>query len=96
MEQPCLQNKSRYIIIMTIYKVNIITNNYFFIVFNCSQLEIQRPTGGLTVSYSSANITYGTQALYHCSDAQYNLVGAHVRVCGQDGAWSGEEPHCEC
>ena len=76
--------------------MNIILLLIIFSVFNCSQLEIQRPTGGLTVSYSSANITYGTQVLYHCSDARYNLAGAHLRVCGQDGAWSGEEPHCEC
>ena len=57
---------------------------------------VHRANGGLTVSFSESNITYGTQAVYSCNTPGYTLAGVTVRVCGADGEWTGEEPRCEC
>ena len=35
----------------------------------------------------------GDNATYTC-DPDYGLVGVSVRVCGNDGQWSGEAPMC--
>ena len=34
-------------------------------------------------------------ATYTC-DPDYDLVGVSLRVCGNDGEWSGEAPMCLC
>ena len=35
----------------------------------------------------------GDNATYTC-EPDYDLVGVSVRVCGNDGEWSGEAPVC--
>ena len=37
----------------------------------------------------------GDSAIYTCGP-DYDLVGVSVRVCGDDGQWSGEAPICRC
>ena len=35
----------------------------------------------------------GDSAIYSC-DPDYDLVGESVRICGNNGMWSGEAPIC--
>ena len=38
--------------------------------------------------------SYGKQAIYSCDVDGYQVVGSSVRVCLENGTWSGEEPVC--
>ena len=38
----------------------------------------------------------GSNAMYTCDSADYELVGDSVRECGDDGEWRGEPPMCIC
>lgn len=48
------------------------------------------PANGI-VKFGSTSV--GSTAAYAC-DKGYILEGSAVRVCQQDGAWSGQEPVC--
>ena len=55
---------------------------------------LNAPDNGIVTHFGH---TVGSVALYHCNAAgQKSLVGeSHIRVCGKDGVWSGQQPHCE-
>ena len=38
--------------------------------------------------------TYLSEAHYECNEG-YTAIGVTIRVCEDDGLWSGVEPHCE-
>ena len=38
--------------------------------------------------------TFGSMATYECNPS-YRLVGMELRLCGEDGVWSGDPPTCE-
>ena len=44
------------------------------------------------VTYSTT--TSGSTATYAC-ESGYDLIGNQIRVCQDDGQWSGSEPTCE-
>ena len=54
----------------------------------CNRLE--NPAFG---SVRFTGTTIGSRANYSCNSG-YALVGDRVRVCRQDGEWSGEAPTC--
>ena len=58
----------------------------------CSQLV--NPANGL-VSVSNTPIVPGSTATYSCDDGHRLIGGSSVRVCSNDGMWTGEEPTCE-
>ena len=37
---------------------------------------------------------FGDRVQYECNPG-YNLTGNAVRVCGENGLWSGSEPFCK-
>ena len=66
-------------------------------VVSCGSLSVTTgASGGLTLQFSAPTATFGTRAVYSCSDRDYQLVGRAERMCGSDGNWTGGEPHCEC
>ena len=69
----------------------------FSAVIRCASLTVEtRASGGLTLQFSASTTTVGTRAVYSCSNNTYQITGGAMRVCGANGEWTGEEPHCEC
>lgn len=73
-----------------------ITYHHFstlFVAITCPVLNA--PDNGIVTHFGH---TVGSVALYHCRAAGEKSVVSeiHVRVCGKDGEWSGQEPQCEC
>ena len=63
---------------------------------SCSPLSVSTGApGGLTLQFSAPTTTVGSRAVYSCRSSGYQLVGKAERVCGTDGNWTEEEPHCE-
>ena len=46
------------------------------------------------VQYLSGGTSLGSELEYSCS-RNYQLRGERIRVCKEDGTWSGEAPTCE-
>ena len=44
------------------------------------------------LSYKNGTL-FGDRAEYQC-DPGYNLTGNAIRVCRENGLWSGSEPYC--
>ena len=53
--------------------------------------SLNQPNGGQVNTDGSS---LGSQANYSCSEG-YILNGNAIRVCQEDGQWSGSEPACE-
>ena len=69
---------------------------FFFAVISCGPLSVTASTlGGLTLQFSAPSTQFRTKAVYSCRNNDYQIVGVAERVCGADGNWTGEEPHCE-
>ena len=51
---------------------------------------LQNPANGMV---SETGNSPGDMATYIC-DSNYDLVGDPMRVCGEDGIWSGQAPMC--
>lgn len=58
---------------------------------DCGDLE--SPDNGM-VDLSNGT-TFGSQAVYTCNDP-FKLNGNSVRVCQENGEWSGSTPVCDC
>ncbi len=64
---------------------------------NCVLAEIEcsvlpAPDGG---SVRLSGLIVGSTATYQCNTG-YVLEGESVRICQEDGTWSGVEPTCRC
>ena len=42
-------------------------------------------------------VAVGSMAVYYCSGCNFNtLKGSTVRICMENGSWSGITPQCDC
>ena len=42
-------------------------------------------------------VAVGSTAVYYCSSCNFNtLKGSTVRICMENGSWSGIMPQCDC
>ena len=60
-----------------------------FLVINCSGL-MPPVYGAVAPSSCLSRSTYGQKCSFSCSKTGYVLEGTSGRVCGHDGAWTGE------
>lgn len=60
------------------------------VVVDCGGLE--NPENG-QVAISGTD--FGSSARYRCFSG-YILVGDDMRMCQENGYWSGQEPECQC
>lgn len=58
---------------------------------DCGPLE--SPENGM-VNLEDGSV-YGSEARYNCS-SNYLLEGTYLRICLENGEWSGEKPECNC
>lgn len=63
---------------------------------NCENLS--PPSNGFIIFSSSSPATQrpGDKATYSCSKGFRIVGGSRVRVCRQDGSYSGQAPRCQC
>lgn len=55
--------------------------------------DLQPPTSGM-VDLSNGT-TFGSRAIYSCNDF-FQLNDSSIRVCQENGQWSGTTPVCNC
>ena len=48
-----------------------------------------------TAVVNDADNTRGSTVEYKCSEGYVLDSGHLIRTCGDDGQWSGQEPHCK-
>ena len=66
-------------------------NNFpFLAVVTCPPLSA--PVNG---TMYGKDITYGAVVHFGCNNG-YHLEGSQIRICSQDGTWTGEEASCPC
>ncbi|GBM86391.1 hypothetical protein AVEN_271683-1 [Araneus ventricosus] len=53
--------------------------------------KLQKPWNGQIIGTCETNV--GDQCVFECRDP-YNLVGSRVRVCQENGTWTGETSAC--
>jgi len=46
-------------------------------------------------TYNVTALTYMSRVTYSCHNGYKVVEGDEVRICGENGAWSGESPKCE-
>ena len=64
-------------------------DNFFCAVIDCGRLE------NITNGYvEHAGTVFGSTATYVCS-VGFVLVGKGIRMCLENGLWSGHEPVCQ-
>lgn len=60
------------------------------LVVQCMEVLSSPTNGNLEITGN----TYLSEAQYSCVEG-FAVVGPTVRICQDDGQWSGNQPHCE-